>query len=70
VTTGLKYVYRGLNLNVADLKKLVAMVDSQEDENKRKLQIEGFLIAYIDYDLANEELNKNFNEKIILRIQV
>lgn len=55
---------------MADLKKLVAMVDSQEDENKRKLQIEGFLIAYIDYDLANEELNKNFNEKIILRIQV
>ena len=37
VTTGLKYVYRGLNLNAADLKKLVEMVNSQEDEKKRKL---------------------------------
>lgn len=37
VTTGLKYVYRGLNLNVADLNKLVDMVNSQEDEKKRKL---------------------------------
>ena len=64
VTTGLKYVYRGLNLHAADLEKLMAMANAQEDESKRKLKIEGFLIAYVDHDLANEELNKNFNEKI------
>ena len=60
-------MYKGFNLNINDLEQLIEMVNNKDNEKERKLQIEGLMIAYLDIDTANDEVNNNFNKKVIFR---
>jgi hypothetical protein len=63
------YVYKGLNLNLKEVKELIEKVYQTEERN-RQITVNGLMIAFLDEQVAIKEINLNFNEKVLFKIHL